>query len=97
MLRDLLKSAGGLLRDLVRPRAALVAENHLLRQQVIILRRRTPRPRLRRWDRVIMVAMTRLFPKLLDAVIIVKPKTVLDWHRSMWRWSWCRRSGRPTT
>jgi putative transposase len=35
-------------------------------------------------------------PSLVDAVVIVKPKTVLDGHRKMWSWSWWRRSGRPT-
>jgi hypothetical protein len=63
-------------------RARLEAENLLLRQQVIVLRRRHPK-RVPLWniDRLLMVWLYRLYPSLLDAIIIVQPETVIRWHR----------------
>jgi len=72
-----------------RPR--LKAENLLLRQQLVVLRRKYPK-RLRLWniDRLLLVWLYRLYPALLDAIIIVQPETVLRWHRrgfpTYWRW-----------
>jgi hypothetical protein len=88
MLRDLatnlLRALGGILRS----RAALLAENALLRQQVIVLRRAAPRPRLRTHDRLAIGAVTKVFPSLLAAVAIVRPETVIRWHRSLWKLVW---------
>jgi hypothetical protein len=54
----------------------------VLRQQLLVLRRKSPkRARLRNIDRLIRVCLSRLFPSLLDAMVIVKPETVLRWHR----------------
>jgi transposase InsO family protein len=54
---------------------------------------------LRNIDRLILVWLYRLFPSLLDAIIIVKPETVLRWHRrgfcAHWRWKSWRHGGRP--
>ena len=80
---------------LVRSRAALLAENALLRQQVIVFKRAAPRPRLRARDRLAISVMTRVFPSLLAAVAIVRPETVLRWHRFLWKLFWRRRSRRP--
>src|SRR6202158_3622466 len=72
-------------------RARLEAENLLLRQQLIVLRRKSP-TRVRLWniDRLLLVWLYRLYPSLLDAIIIVQPETVLRWHRrgfrAYWRW-----------
>jgi hypothetical protein len=59
-------------------RARLEAENLLLRQQLVVLRRKSPK-RLRLWniDRLLLVWLYRLYPALLDAIIIVQPETVL--------------------
>ena len=91
-----------LLRALVgtlRSRAALLAENALLRQQLVVLRRASPHPRLKARDRLVIAWVSRLFPAVLDAVLIVRPETVLRWHRSIWKLLWRRRSrrrvGRP--
>lgn len=84
-----------LVRDAFRGRAKLVAENALLRQQVIVLKRGAPRPRLKPRDRWSIAAVAKAFPVLLDAVIIVRPETVIRWHRSLWRLLWRRRSRRP--
>ena len=63
-------------------RARLEAENLLLRQQLVVLGRKSPtRVRLRNIDRLLLVWLYRLYPSLLDAIIIVQPETVLRWHR----------------
>jgi transposase InsO family protein len=81
-------------------RVRLEAENLILRQQLLVLRRKSPR-RVRLWniDRLLMVCLYRLYPSLLDAIIIVQPETVIRWHRRGFRayWHWKSRhvGGRP--
>src|ERR1700731_3959047 len=81
-------------------RARLEAENLILRQQLVVLRRKSPK-RVRLWniDRLVMVWLYRLCPSLLDAMIIVQPETVIRWHRRGFRacWHWKSRNvgGRP--
>jgi len=77
------------------PRAALVAENLLLRQQLIVARRGVKRPRLRRFERWLFGVLASRSRRLLDAVLLVKPSTVIGWHRAAWRLMWRWRSGRP--
>src|SRR3984893_1473786 len=84
-----------------RSRASLEAENTVLRHQLNVLRRQSPkRPTFRMLDRLIFAGSYRVSPKLLGALAIVKPKTVIRWHRaglrSYWRWKSRRRGGRPT-
>jgi hypothetical protein len=81
----------GLVRDALRRHAKLVAENAQLRQQVIVLGRSAPWPRLKPRDQWSIAAITNVFPGLLEAITIVRPETVFRWHRSLWR----RRSRRP--
>jgi transposase InsO family protein len=80
----------GLLRDLTRSRTQLVAENALLRQQLIIAARTTKRPSLAAHERGLLVLLARLVPRWWDAVLLVKPATILRWHREgfrlFWRW-----------
>jgi len=64
-----------------RPRASLVVENLALRQQLAVLRRRTPRPRLRPVDRTFWAVLSRAWSRWAEALIIVKPATVVAWHR----------------
>ena len=76
------------------------AENLVLRQQVIVLSRKSrSRVRLRNIDRLIFVWLYRLFPSILNAITVVKPETVIRWHRrgfrAYWRWKSRRRGGRP--
>ena len=72
----------------------------ILRQQLVVLRRKSPK-RVRLWnrDRLLMVWLYRLYPTLLDAIIIVQPETVIRWHRrgfrAYWRWKSSRGGGRP--
>jgi len=80
--------------------ARLEAENLLLRQQLVVLWRKSPK-RVRLWniDRVLLVWLCRVYPSLLDAIIIVQPETVLRWHRrgfrAYWRWKSRQIGGRP--
>jgi hypothetical protein len=90
----------GLLVDLFRSRAALEAEILMLRQQIIVLRRGKPtRPSFMATDKLVLGWACRLFPKARDALAIVRPETVVRWHRagfrSYWRWKSSRRPGRP--
>src|SRR5882762_1789545 len=91
------------LRVLISPfktRARLEAEIVLLRHQLNVLRRRIPsKPKLAVADRLLFVWLHRLFPSLLNAITIVRPETVIRWHRTGFRlyWRWKSRSpgGRP--
>jgi len=71
----------------------------MLRHQLNVLRRQTPRPRLTAADRLLFVWLSRLFPSLTGAITIVQPDTVLRWHRSgfllYWRWKSRSCGGRP--
>jgi hypothetical protein len=84
-----------------RSRVSLEAENMILRHQLNVLRRKSPkRPTFGMLDRLIFAGLYRLAPKVLGALAIVKPETVIKWHRagfrSYWRWKSRRRGGRPT-
>jgi hypothetical protein len=91
------------LRDLVLallgPRAELVAENLILRQQVVVLRRQVKRPHLRPFERWLLATLAGRFRELLTAVLVVRPETLLRCHRAgwrlLWRWRSRRRRGRP--
>jgi transposase InsO family protein len=84
-----------------RDRASLQLELIALRHQIAVLeRKRTTRPRLARIDRFFWVWLYRLWPGCLDIVVIVKPNTVIGWHRMGFRlfWTWKsrrRHRGRP--
>ena len=82
-------------------RASLGAEILILRHQLNIQRRHLPkRLTFSAMDRLIFVGLSRLAPSTLNALTIVKPETVVRWHRagfrSYWRWKSRPRSGRPT-
>ena len=77
-----------------RPKALLIADNLCLRQQLLVLQRRKPRPRLEDADRRFWVLACRWFVGWRSSVLIVKPETVLRWHRRGWRTYWRRRSCR---
>jgi hypothetical protein len=84
----------------LKSRASLEAENLVLRQQVIVLSRKSrSRVRLRNIDRLIFVWLYRCFPAILNAITVVKPETVIWWHRrcvrAYWRWKSRRRDSRP--
>ena len=91
----------GMIVDLFRSRAALEAEIVVLRQQLNVLRRTCPKKLpFNSIDRLILGGACRLFPIVNNALAIVRPDTVIRWHRagfrSYWRWKSRRRRGRPT-
>ena len=80
----------------MKSRARLEAENLVLRQQVIVLSRKSPsRVRERNFDRLIFVWLYRFFPSILHAITVVKPETVIRWHRRGFRAYWQWKSRRP--
>src|SRR6201982_1681196 len=78
----------------------LEAENAVLRHQLIILRRRLHgRVRLTNQDRWFFIQLYRWFPAILRVLMIMRPETLVRWHRAgfrrYWRWKSRRRGGRP--
>jgi transposase InsO family protein len=82
-----------------RSRAVVELENLALRHQLHVLRRQRPgRLRLFTFDRLLWVWLYRLWPRCLEVMVLVKPATVIQWHRQGFRLFWRRRSksGRPS-
>ncbi len=97
VLLSLLLTLGGC----VRSRAALQLEVLALRHQLHVLgRSRRSRLRLSRADRLLWAWLSRVWPEWRAALVIVKPETVIGWHRRgfrlFWTWKSRRRNGRPT-
>ncbi len=90
----------GFLRSLLRSDSDLLLENVALRHQLQVLRRSNLRPRLRNRDRMLWVWIRRLYPGTWKRhLVVVRPETVVSWHRRGWRlyWTWRSRArfGRP--
>jgi hypothetical protein len=80
-----------MLCDYFKSRPQLEAEIVILRHQLNLLQRRAPRRPLLRWvDRALFIWLYRRCPRVLRAITIVRPETVLRWHRTgfaaYWRW-----------
>lgn len=99
MLLAALYASVRLILDLARVRLALTdaeAEVVLLRHQLRVLRRQVGRPRLEPGDRLILAALGTCLRRTLAANILVRPETVLGWHRELVRRKWAafgRRAG----
>src|SRR5260221_3004461 len=83
-----------------KSKSRLEAENAVLRHQLVVLRRKLKgRARLTNQDRWSFVQLYRWFPLILPVLVIIRPETLLRWHRAgfrrYWRWKSCRRGGRP--
>jgi putative transposase len=87
----------GTVMDLARGKVELVAENALLRQQLIILRRQIKRPTCTKKDRLLLVLLARAVRTWRQALLIVQPETLLTWHRQGLRLFWKQKSKPKST
>jgi hypothetical protein len=99
-MADVVVSLWSALNRLFRSRVRLETEILILRQQINVLRRNSrKRFAFRTLDRLVFVGLYRLVPGIVDALAIVRPETVVRWHRagfrSFWRCRSRRRGGRP--
>ena len=83
-----------------KSKARLEAENAVLRHQLIVLRRSLHgRVRVTSHDRWFLIQLYRWFPSILQVLTIIRPETLMRWHkagfRCYWRWKSRRRGGRP--
>ena len=96
---DLIPAFLAAFRGLFRSRVNTSLEILALRQQVAVLKRKLPRPSLNGLDRFFWTSLRHLWPRWSDVLVIVKPETVVGWHRAGFRLYWCWRSrphgGRP--
>jgi hypothetical protein len=87
------------LRVLFHSRTDSSLEILALRQQVAVLKRKRPRPKLNGWDRFFWTSLRQLWPRWADVLALVKPETVVGWHRAgfrfYWRWHSRTRRGPP--
>jgi len=85
-----------ILPSILRSRAAVELENLALRHQIGVLQRSAARrPKLTSGDRLFWICLSRLWPDWRSALAIVKPETVVAWHRAAFRlfWTWKVRHG----
>jgi putative transposase len=88
----------GVLSSLLKSRAALQLENVALRNQIRVLQRLAKkRMSLNNSDRLLWVGLSRVWTEWRSGLVIVKPDTVIAWHRKAFRlfWTWKVRQGRP--
>ena len=90
-----------LLRAFLAPRAMIAAKNLALRQQLALLQVSVKRPRLGKRDRIFWVWLSRIWSGWRSCLLIVKPETVIGWHRQgfrlYWRWKSRKKPGRRKT
>src|SRR3954462_11723056 len=101
-MQDLLNLIRWMLLGLFRSKTSLEAEILAVRHQLNVLRRASPRrPVFSNFDRMIFVCLYRIAPRILDALTIVEPETVVRWHRAGFapsgagNSSACRQAKRP--
>ena len=82
------------LRAVCRSKRELVLENLALRQQVTALKQKHPRPHLYNTDRAFWVALRGAWSRWAELLVVVKPETVVDWHRRRFRRHWTKISRR---
>ena len=98
IMLQLMQMMLALVQVLFAKKAALAMENLALRQQLAVYKRKQPRPRLTDLDRAFWAVLKDRFAAWADALIIVKPDTVVRWQKKRFRKHWTRKSkpGRPS-
>jgi transposase InsO family protein len=95
----LLRLVWAVVHALFAKKADLVAENLAFRQQLIVLHRKSRRPRLKTKDRVFWLWLARSWDGWRESLIVVEPATVVRWHRQgfkyYWAWKSRHKGGRP--
>ncbi len=95
ILQTVLRSVVSALQN----RRDLALESVALRHQLVVLQRRSKKPRLKGRDRLVWIALHRLWPDWNKVLVLVQPATVVKWHRAGFRRYWRRKSlpngGRP--
>lgn len=81
--------------DLIRTKPELIAENALLRQQLIVLERQVKHPTFTSFDRGLLVVLGSRVPHWKQALLMIKPQTLLKWHRQGFRLFWRHKSQGP--
>jgi putative transposase len=77
-----------------RSRRDLLLENLALRQQLVVMKQRYPRPQVSTFDKLFWVILRRLWPEWMLPLILVQPETVVGWHRAGFKLYWTRLSQR---
>jgi putative transposase len=73
------------LRTVFHRRRDLILENLALRQQLLVQQRTLKRPKLQNGDRCFWACLSRVWPDWKSALILVKPETVIKWHRQRFK------------
>jgi transposase InsO family protein len=98
-VRAFILSLFAVVRVFCQSRTDTALEVLALRQQVAVLKRKRPRPALKSFDRLFWTMLRHLWSRWSDVLVIVKPETVISWHRNgfrlYWRWRSRQRGGRP--
>ena len=96
VMATILLSFFGDLGSALRIRGDLVLENLALCQQLAVFKRRDPRPHLIHPDRLFWIALSRVWSRWRETMVLVKPETVVGWHRWAFRrfWTWRSRMGK---
>ena len=96
---EIIRSFFVAIRVFFRSRSDTALEVLALRQQVAVLKRKRPRPKLNSWDRLFWTTLRQCWSRWPDVLVLVKPDTVVGWHRAgfrlYWRWRSRPRGGRP--
>jgi putative transposase len=87
----------GLLPRCFRSHRSLLLENLALRQQLAVLKRKHPRPRMGGVDKIFWVFVRRFWDAWKQSLVLVNPETVVRWHRAGFRlyWGWISKARKP--
>ena len=85
---DLFRLWFGAVLRIFRSRRSLILENLTLRQQLPVLKRKHPRPRLGQLDKLFRALVRRLWSQWKEALFLVQPETVVQWHRAGFKLYW---------